>query len=178
MRQQEYNGWTNYESWLVALWLGNEPWSYNGILELTENIQRENEESDWIGGLAAAIEEFCEQNYFYHIDNSGLASDLLRSALSEVNFEEIAKHYLDDYPLEPEEEDEDEIKERLEYLRGELQAERISYEELQELQSLASHIDPDDVELLEAAGVDERSADAITTQVMVGLADLKAKLDK
>ncbi len=48
-----------------------------------------------------------------------------------------------------------EIKERLEYLRGELQAERISLGELAELQSLAEHISPDDVELLEAAGVRE-----------------------
>lgn len=42
---------------------------------------------------------------------------------------------------------------RLEYLRGELQAERISYEELGELQSLAAYIDPDDVELAEPAGL-------------------------
>lgn len=45
------------------------------------------------------------------------------------------------------------IKERLEYLRQELRAERISYGELHELQSLAKHIDAGDVELLEAAGV-------------------------
>jgi len=44
---------------------------------------------------------------------------------------------------------------RLEYLRGELRAERISYGELHELQSLIPHIAPDDVELLEAAGVPE-----------------------
>ena len=48
-----------------------------------------------------------------------------------------------------------EIKERLEYLRGELRAERMSYGELVELQSLKEHIEPGDVELLEAAGVPE-----------------------
>ena len=47
------------------------------------------------------------------------------------------------------------ILQRLEYLRGELRAERISTGELLELQSLASHIAPGDVELLEAAGVPE-----------------------
>jgi hypothetical protein len=47
------------------------------------------------------------------------------------------------------------IKERLEYLRAELRAERISYGELCELQSIAGHIDSGDVELLEAAGVPE-----------------------
>lgn len=44
---------------------------------------------------------------------------------------------------------------RLEYLRGELRAERISYGELAELQGLVEHIDPGDAELLEAAGVPE-----------------------
>jgi hypothetical protein len=46
-------------------------------------------------------------------------------------------------------------KERLEYLRTELRAERISYGELVELQGLIPFIEKDDVELLEAAGVPE-----------------------
>lgn len=46
-------------------------------------------------------------------------------------------------------------KQRLEYLRRELRAERISLGELIELQSLVKHIEPEDVELLEAAGVPE-----------------------
>ena len=44
---------------------------------------------------------------------------------------------------------------RLEELRRELKAERISYGEIAELQSLAAYIEPGDVELLEAAGVPE-----------------------
>ena len=52
------------------------------------------------------------------------------------------------------------IKERLEYLRGEILAERISYEEISELQSLTEHIEPGDVLLLEWAGVPEFPEDA------------------
>lgn len=44
---------------------------------------------------------------------------------------------------------------RLEYLRGEIRAERISYGELSELQGLAAHIESHDTELLEWAGVPE-----------------------
>lgn len=44
---------------------------------------------------------------------------------------------------------------RLEELRAELQAERISYGELAELWKLHEYIDAGDVELLEAAGVPE-----------------------
>ena len=50
----------------------------------------------------------------------------------------------------------DRIKARLEYLRGEINAERISYDEINELQSLAEHIDKEDVQLLEWAGVPEK----------------------
>jgi len=49
------------------------------------------------------------------------------------------------------------VARRLEYLRAELRAERISHGELSELQSLAPYIAPDDVELLEAAGVPEHT---------------------
>ena len=50
---------------------------------------------------------------------------------------------------------------RLEYLRGEIHAERISYSELAELQSLAEHIDPGDTLLLEWAGVPEFEEDEV-----------------
>jgi hypothetical protein len=49
----------------------------------------------------------------------------------------------------------EDAKKRLEELRKELRAERISYAELSELQSLSKYIDKNDVELLEAAGVSE-----------------------
>lgn len=48
-----------------------------------------------------------------------------------------------------------EIKERLEEIRLEIREERVSYSEVFELQSLAEHIDKNDVELLEWAGIEE-----------------------
>lgn len=70
------------------------------------------------------------------------------------------------------------VKDRLEYLRQELRAERISTGELVELQSLAAHIGPDDVELLEAAGVPEKQDEdktfAVTLLCEVGIVDVQA----
>jgi hypothetical protein len=53
--------------------------------------------------------------------------------------------------------DDTSVADRLEYLRGEIRAERISYGEIAELQGLVDHIDPSDVELLEWAGVPEHN---------------------
>ena len=49
------------------------------------------------------------------------------------------------------------IAKRLRYLRREIVAERVSYGEIAELQSLAEYIDPGDMLLLEWAGVPEES---------------------
>jgi len=46
-------------------------------------------------------------------------------------------------------------KTRLEYLRGEIEKECISYGEIAELQSLAKYIEPSDVLLSDWAGVPE-----------------------
>jgi hypothetical protein len=51
------------------------------------------------------------------------------------------------------------IKQRLEYLRQQLDNECISWLEINELQGLAEHIDLGDVQLLEAASVPEENDD-------------------
>lgn len=48
-----------------------------------------------------------------------------------------------------------EIADRLEYLRSQIRAECISYGEIAELESMAGHIEPGDVELLQWANVPE-----------------------
>ena len=48
-----------------------------------------------------------------------------------------------------------ETKARLDYLRTEIQNERISYSEIAEIQLLAEHIDQNDTELLQWAGKEE-----------------------
>ncbi len=60
---------------------------------------------------------------------------------------------------------------RLEELRAELRAERISYSELHELQSLTQYIAADDVELLEAAGVPEQMTPTRACEI------IKAEMD-
>lgn len=57
--------------------------------------------------------------------------------------------------IEPENSDDTPLAKRLEELRVILHQGNISYDELHELQSMASLIPKDDVELLEAAGVPE-----------------------
>ena len=43
MTQQTYNGWANYETWNVALWMQNHPFFYNTAIACVEYHDIESE---------------------------------------------------------------------------------------------------------------------------------------
>jgi len=77
----KYNGWTNRETWLVNLWLGD---------SLTTDVGSSMEID------AAWVKEVAEDVINGAVSDFGLASDLLEMALANVNWEEIASHYKND----------------------------------------------------------------------------------
>ena len=96
MTKKEYNGWTNYETWLVKLWMDNEQGSYSYFQEQAEQVLKDDpddEDNDRIRTLAAVIQESHEESL---PKLEGFAADLMNAALSEVNWEEIAGSLLED----------------------------------------------------------------------------------
>lgn len=110
MNKKEYNGWYNYETWLIKLWMDNDQGSDEywrecarlcmdqaqpsvmpaftkaeyATIKLAEDIKERHEES--IEGVLT--------------ESSGFVVDLLNAAMSEVNWHEIAKHYIDELEQE------------------------------------------------------------------------------
>jgi hypothetical protein len=95
MNRKEYNGWTNYETWVVALWMDNERGSQDYWNERTAEVIAEHGES--LEGRA--IVELSEILKDYHEEAipevAGFAADLLGAAMSEVDWYEIARHYVE-----------------------------------------------------------------------------------
>lgn len=75
-----YNGWSNYETWLVALWLNNDEASYNAL----EALKAENG-SDY--RKAEQLEELVRE--LYELEPVGIVADLVNSAFGRVNWVEI-----------------------------------------------------------------------------------------
>jgi hypothetical protein len=86
-----YNGWANYETWAVKLWLDNEEASYR---YWAEEARSWHGRDDAARGLARQLEE--EVTEAAPLEDASLYSDLLRAALSEVDWFEIAESYLGD----------------------------------------------------------------------------------
>lgn len=96
MNHQEYNGWTNYETWNVALWLDNDEGSCRFHADQADEIlEAENGETDDAFGKMA---DFLQSEITDNAPDLGSTcyADLLGAALSEVNWYEIAKHYIDE----------------------------------------------------------------------------------
>lgn len=106
--KKTYNGWTNYETWVVKLWLDNEPHTYEHWTNEARRVKEEvKKEYDWQTDkqaqaytLAHLLQESLENEYLDILEGANQSasvwSDLLSAAMSEVNWQEIAETYLDD----------------------------------------------------------------------------------
>lgn len=107
MERKEYNGWTNYETWLVKLWLDNdqgaaEYWEEEAREAMQDVVEKDTFSADDLRNSAAydladRLKDWHE-NYVEEVMPSpaGFLNDLINSALSEVNWEEIARHYVEE----------------------------------------------------------------------------------
>lgn len=89
--KEEYNGWKNYETWNVALWLDNDQGSQEMVLDMARNVK--DSETATVD-LADQLKDMVEENNPLN-DQSSMYTDLLNAAISEVDFMEIANNYLE-----------------------------------------------------------------------------------
>lgn len=96
-----YQGWKNYETWAVSLWLDNEEGSYHYLRELADSAAVGNDREDATVELAQAVKSWLEESA---PEVEGLWGDLLSAALSEVDWYEVAASALEDCEFEDEQE--------------------------------------------------------------------------
>ena len=96
MNNKEYNGWYNYETWMVNLWMDNDQGSHEMWREIArESIDADDKIANWFY-FDDRLKEYLEYLHddVVHGEHSGLVHDLLGAAISEVNTREIARHWV------------------------------------------------------------------------------------
>lgn len=105
-----YNGWSNYETWAVNLWMTNdaggcEYWTeqaqeaYEGAeagKHYASQTREEHATSILADMLKDSHEERAEELGLLDGDKAGVFADLLGAAMSEVDWHEIAAHLIAD----------------------------------------------------------------------------------
>jgi hypothetical protein len=104
----EYNGWSNYETWVVKLWMDNAEGTQEYWQERTRQIAEECRAAGGTDVLTAEQEargELAEALNLWHeearpeMENAGVFLDLLRHSLGRVDWDEIATSLMDDQEL-------------------------------------------------------------------------------
>jgi hypothetical protein len=80
-----YQGWSNYETWATMLWIDNDCGLYSMFHDTDSNLA-ELSDYEFAGFIQDTIEQFNPL-----ADKAGLYSDLMSSALRDVDWIEIAK---------------------------------------------------------------------------------------
>jgi hypothetical protein len=88
-----YNGWVNYETWLVALWLDNDCGSSDYWREVAEELWDEEDPGRSQRLLADRLKDEVMEG---QPELTGMYADMLNAAFSEVDWDEIASHYCED----------------------------------------------------------------------------------
>lgn len=98
----KYNGWKNYETWVVALWASNDQGSAEYTQEMAQDAYSRAEASRHHTRMERATLNLSESLKSWMEEQNPLASDasvwsdLLGAALSEVDYREWAENLLED----------------------------------------------------------------------------------
>jgi hypothetical protein len=92
----KYNGWTNYDTWLCNLWFDN--FEFSEMLDMFDGCE---DKDDILRVIKNYIKDYVEEYVEESRENaSGFINDLISSALGEIDYYDIAEHYVDDVAAE------------------------------------------------------------------------------
>lgn len=94
-----YNGYTNYETWCVNLHISNlqgeqDYWNERASFAMAHS-DPSNDHLDARCELAEELRDTFLEKYEEQMPDNTILADLLRAALSEVNWHELARNYVE-----------------------------------------------------------------------------------
>ena len=93
--EKGYNGWKNYQTWCISLWIGNEEFLYQQCLEITAQAIKDCSSGTVGGTVATLLKDFIWQGNPL-MGKATMWADLLGASFSSVDWFEIASHYIED----------------------------------------------------------------------------------
>lgn len=101
LEDKTYNGWTNKETWAVALWIDNDGYAGGslGVSEQADEIVKKAmpADEDLLHEVTGILADWLDERITEDLgEHKGLLGDIVSTALGRVDWREIAEHYAQD----------------------------------------------------------------------------------
>ena len=104
-KDNRYNGWTNYETWAVSLWIDNDQATHDYWRQEAAGQARESANCEMVQNRFWTSKDAARYNLAHQLKEeimeaapgmeASVYSDLLQAAFDTVNWREIAENVLD-----------------------------------------------------------------------------------
>jgi len=101
---QTYNGYANYETWLVSVWIDNDQGNIDHWIDVARHHYSISEDRKYFTKKEEAIISFSEDMKEWYGDRvpdsddiGGLWTDMINAALGSVDWHELAGKYMEQY---------------------------------------------------------------------------------
>ncbi len=105
-KHESYQGYSNYPTWAANLWISNDPYWNDRVLEIVKehrlNAAQDAYPNQSFGRAADDIKDMVWYD-IYDVDagiasapTAGLAADLFNFSFGEIDWREVAEHYWDE----------------------------------------------------------------------------------
>ena len=96
MSDTRYNGWVNYETWLVNLWFDNFADIFKEMTDGEVFDAMDMDKDEILTFIMHYIKEYVYEFVYETQSHGGFVDDLINASLGSVDFREIADHYIED----------------------------------------------------------------------------------
>jgi hypothetical protein len=102
-KANNYNGWTNYETWCTALWIDNDQGEQEAVRELAQDAYDNPAVNQFVAGLdrlerlqtmklVETLKDHIEEQW--PDLGASMWADLLNASFGEIDWYDLARHYL------------------------------------------------------------------------------------
>ena len=101
----EYNGWTNWETWDFKLWMDNNEYDHQIIIDQINTLDEPLNDVYNVNKLAKFLKGYADayvEGVVEDANGSSFVHDIINNGIKLINFNEIAFWYLEAFETEKE----------------------------------------------------------------------------
>jgi hypothetical protein len=94
-KKQQYNGWSNYDTWNIALLIDNDSFVYDSVWDLVKDSNIDSSDNCFYD-LIKSLKDFVIYDFLNYDDLDSNQQQMMMSSIDNIDWNELIKHYMEE----------------------------------------------------------------------------------